>query len=322
MEQDQISTKSAGIDVSKATLDAALSDAALADAEAGLQTANTEAGFAQLAGWLQSHGVGRVGLEASGGYERAAAEHLRQAGLEVVVHQPAEVRAFAKFKRIKAKNDRIDAKVIALATAQTLAVKAANDPRLVELAEWLTAYEQAADQLARMKTCLEHVTLPDLMAGALAQIRQARLWKAQLLREIVKRIKAWPDLARRYALLQSLPGCGPVVAACLVIRMPELGHLPHGCAASLIGVAPFDRDTGQAKGQRHISGGRSRPRRMLYIAALVASRFDPGFRAYVLRLRAAGKQPKVALVALMRKLIEAANLVLARGKPWLPNQAL
>jgi transposase len=298
MKRSEVSTKSAGIDVSKATL-----DVALAQGEAELQAANAEAGFAELAVWLRAQGVRRVGLEASGGYERAAAEALRAAGFEVVVHQPAEVRAFARFKRIRAKNDRIDAKVIALATAQVEAVRAANDPRLVELAEWLTAYEQAADQVARMKTCLEQVSIAELRAGKLAQIRQLQLWKAQLLREIVKRIKACPDLARRYALLQSLPGFGPVVAA------------------SLIGVAPWDRDTGQSKGQRHIGGGRSRPRRFLYIASLAASRFDPGFRAFVQRLKAAGKEPKVALVALMRKLVEIANLVLARGTPWLQDPA-
>jgi transposase len=317
MKRSEITMKSAGIDVSKATL-----DVALGARDERLKTANRAQAFAALVEWLNYHGVGRVGLEASGGYERAVAEHLRSLGFEVVIHQPAEVRAYARFKRIKAKNDRIDAKVIALATAQVEAVKAANDPRLVELAEWFTAYEQAADRLAQMKTCLEHVTLDALKAGLLAQLRQAQLWKAQLLRDIVKRIKACPDLARRYALLQSLPGCGPVVAASLLIRMPELGCLPHGRAASLIGVAPWDRDTGQSSGKRHIGGGRGRPRRMLYIAALAASRFDPGLRAFAQRLRAAGKPPKVALAALMRKLVEAANLILARATPWVTNPVL
>jgi len=317
MKRGKTSTKSAGIDVSKARL-----DVALAEDDARLEAANGPEGFAKVIAWLEGHEVVRVGLEASGGYERAAATRLREAGFEVVVHQPAEVRAFARFKRIRAKNDRIDAKVIALATAQTEAVKAANDPRLVELAERMTAYEQAADRLAQMKTCLEQVCLEDMKVGMLAQIRLATAWKAQLLRDILVRIKAWPDLARRYALLQSLPGYGTVVAACLVIRMPELGALPRGKASSLIGVAPWDRDTGQSNGKRHISGGRSRPRRMLYIAALAASRCDPGWAAFVQRLRAAGKSPKVSLVALMRKLIEAANLVLARGKAWVPNAAL
>lgn len=314
MKRSEVSTKSAGIDVSKATL-----DAALAEGDEAVQVANAETGFAALIEWLCAHGVGRVGLEASGGYERRVVEALRADGFEVVVHQPAEVRAFAKFKRIRAKNDWLDAKVIALATAQVEAVRAANDPRLIELAEWFTAYEQAADRLAQMKTCLEQVSLAELKTTLLQQVRQAQLWKAELLRKIVGRIKAWPDLARRYALLQSLPGCGAVVAASLLIRMPELGSLPRGCAASLIGVAPWDRDTGQSSGQRHIGGGRGRPRRMLYIAGLAASRFDPALHAFAQRLRAAGKPPKVVITAVMRKLAEAANLVLARGTPWLPT---
>jgi len=272
-----------------------------------------------LVAWLRERQVVRVGLEASGGYERAVAGWLRVAGFEVVVHQPAEIRAFARFKRIKAKNDRIDARLIALATAQVDAVRAACDPRIVELAERLTAYEQAADRLAQMKTCLEQVTLADLKAGLQAQLRAAQLWKTQLARDLLSRIKAHPDLAQRYELLRSLPGFGPMVAAEQLIRMPELGRLERGRAAALIGVAPFDRDTGQTKGERHIWGGRSRPRRLLYIAALAASRFDPNFRAFVLRLKTAGKAPKVALTAAMRKLIEAANLVLARATPWVPT---
>ena len=110
------------------------------------------------------------------------------------------------------------------------------------------------------------------------------------------------------------------MAAVLVIRMPELGSLKHGQTASLIGVAPFDRDSGLYRGQRRIAGGRARPRRFLYLAAIAASRHDPALRAFAQRLKAIGKKPKVAIVAVMRKLIEAANLVLARGTPWIKTQ--
>lgn len=316
MERRKTNTGVAGIDVSKRTLDAAV----LGEARQ-IQVASDPQGHAQLIAWLGEHDVRRVGLEASGGYERAIAERLREAGLEVVIHQPAEVRAFARFKRIKAKNDRIDARLIALATAQVEAVRAANDPRLVELAERLTAYEQASDRVAQMKTCLEQVTLPDLRAGLQVQLAQAKAWKQHLAHDILARIRACPDLAARFDLLRSLPGFGPIVAAQQLIRMPELGRLEHGRASSLIGVAPFDRDTGESHGQRHITGGRGRPRRLLYIAALAAIRTDPGHRANANRLRAAGKPPKVAIVAVMRKLIEAANTVLARGTPWVNHTA-
>ena len=314
MEQGKSNTKVAGIDVAKLKLDVAT------HGQEGLgQVTNDAAGFAALGTWLRARKVSRVGLEATGGYERAVVAWLHAEGFEVVVHQPLEIRLFARLKRRRAKNDRIDAQLIAAATAQVEGVRAACDPLLIELAERMTAYEQATDQLAQLKTYLEHVTLPDLKASYEAQIRQARAWKLGLLRDLIKRIKAREDLAHRYDLLKSLPGAGPVTAASLVIRMPELGRLERGQAASLIGVAPFDRDTGQSKGQRHIAGGRARPRRMLYLAALAAKRFDPSCRAFAQRLIAAGKPTKVAITAVMRKLIEAANTVLARGTPWISS---
>jgi transposase len=311
VERVKLSTKIAGIDVAKKKLDVAIHGL-----EALIQVSNDRAGFVELAAWLAGHGVSRVGLEATGGYERAVVAFLQVQGFEVVIHQPLEIRLFARLKRRRAKNDRIDARLIAAATAQVDTVKAAADPLLTELAEWMTAYEQASDQLAQLKTYLEQVTLPDLNVRYQAQLRHARTWKADMLREVLSRIQSRPDLARRYALLMSLPGAGPVVAASLVIRMPELGSLEPGQAAALIGVAPFDFDTGQYKGQRHIAGGRARPRRMLYLAALAAKRCDPGLRAFAERLLAAGKRPKVVITAVMRKLILAANLVLARGQPW------
>jgi transposase len=241
---------------------------------------------------------------------------LEQAGFEVVVHQPLEVRLFARLKRRKAKNDRLDAVVIAAATAQIDKLKAAQDPRLHELAERLTAYEQASEELTRLKTCMEHITLKDLKKAFAGQVRSLQAFKLKLARELVAKLKAFPDLIQRYDLLRSLPGIGPIVAASMVIRMPELGSMTRGQAASLIGVAPFDRDSGGHRGERHIWGGRSRPRRMLYLSAASAKRCDPGFKAFAQRLASAGKKPKVITVAVMRKLIEAANLVLARQQPW------
>lgn len=311
MGQVQSSMRIAGIDVGKRRLDVAghgLEDETAVD--------NAPAGFSELIGWLKAREVGRVGLEATGGYERGVREALERAGFEVVVHQPIEVRRFAQLKRWRAKNDRLDAKLIAAATAQVEAVKAAQDPRLVELAERLTAYEQVTDQAAELKTFLETVRLKDLIVALRAQIRSLGRLKAKLAADILKRIKAEADLLERFRLLVSLPGVGPIVAATLVIRMPELGAMRRGQAASLLGVAPFDRDSGQWKGQRFISGGRARPRRMLYLAALSARRCDAGLKAFAEQLAACGKPAKLVLVALMRKLIEAANLVLSRGQPW------
>ena len=311
MKRGKRNTKCGGIDVGKRWLDAAVHG--LSET---LRVGNDAEGIARLIAWLEGHGARRVGLEASGGYERLVRSALEAAGFEVVVHQPIEVRLFARLKRLKAKNDRLDAALIAAATAQVDAVKAVADPRLQELAERLTAYEQVTDQLAELKTAMEQVRLKDVAAdfarlmSALAELKQ------KLLRQVIAQIKAHPDLLARYRLLLSLPGFGPAVSASLVVRMPELGQMHHGQAASLLGVAPFDRDSGQFKGMRFIFGGRTRPRRMVYLAALSAKRWDPTFKAHADRLLARGKAAKVVIVAVMRHLIEAANLVLARGQPW------
>ena len=316
MEQRQSNTKIAGIDVGKLKLDGAVHG--LEDA---VQVDNGPAGISELIGWLQAREVGRVGLEATGGYERGVRAALEAEGFEVVVHQPLEVRRFAQLKRRRAKNDRLDAQLIAAATAQVETVRAAQDPRLADLAERLTAYEQITDQAAQLKTFMEHVTLKDIATRLRTQIRALGRLKAKLATEIVQQIKAEPDLIARFRLLISLPGVGPIVAATLVIRMPELGQMRRGQPASLIGVAPFDRDSGQYKGLRFISGGRARPRRMLYLAALAAKRCDPTLRAFAEHLLARGKPAKLVIIAVMRKLIEAANLVLSRGRPWLRQLA-
>jgi transposase len=311
MERGQSNTKVAGVDVGKRWLDVAVHG--LEDAR---RVSNDLVGFSELIGWLKAREVGRVGLEATGGYERAVRLALEAAGLEVVTHQPLEVRLFARLKRRKAKNDRLDATLIAAATAQVDAVRAAQDPRLAELAERLGAYEQVVDLIVELKTHLEHVGLKDLDRDLRAQLASLTRLKARLLAAVLAQIKAQPDLLSRYRLLLSLPGFGPVVAASLVVRMPELGDLNRGQAAALIGVAPYDRDSGQFKGLRFISGGRRRPRRMLYLAGCAAQRCDPTLKAFAQQLKARGKPAKVAIVAVMRKLIEAANLVLQRGQPW------
>lgn len=316
MEQRQSNTKVAGVDVGKARLDVAVHGL---DDE--LQVENSRAGVGELIGWLKAREVGRVGLEATGGYERLVRAGLEQAGFEVVVHQPLEVRLFAKLKRRRAKNDRLDAHLIAAATAQVEAVRAARDVRLVELAERLTAYELITDKVADMKTFLESLSLKDVVATIRTTLRSLERTKARLAAEIVGRIKACPDLLDRFRLLLSLPGVGPIVAATLLVRMPELGALRRGQAASLIGVAPFDRDSGQWRGLRFIQGGRARPRRMLYLAALQARRCSPTLKAFADSLAARGKAKKLVIVAVMRKLIEAANLVLQRGQPWLKQLA-
>ena len=316
MQPRKTSTKCAGIDVGKHWLDAAVHGQAET-----VRVRRDAAGIDGLMAWLQGHGIERVGLEASGGYERVVIGALEAAGLQVVLHQPLEVRLFARLKRLRAKNDRLDAALIAAATAQVDAAKAAADPRLRDLADRLTAYEQISDQLAELKGFLEHVASKDVMRQLKAQIASLARLKIRLAAGVLERLKVHPDLAARYELLISLPGIGPIVAASLVVRMPELGQMKRGQAGALLGVAPFDHESGQLKGKRFIAGGRRRPRRLMYLTALSAKRWDPGQRAFAQRLAERGKPAKLIVVAIMRRLIEAANLVLARQKPWVPATA-
>ena len=168
---------------------------------------------------------------------------------------------------------------------------------------------------------MEQARLRDVILQLRAQIRSLKALKEKLAAEVIRRIKLHQDLSARYDLLLSITGVGPVVAASLVVRMPELGRMKRGQAAALLGVAPYDRDSGQFKGQRFIAGGRRRPRRQIYMAALTAKRYDPTFKAAADQLRDRGKPEKVILVAVMRRLIEAANLVLSRSQPWIRTAA-
>ena len=316
MKQAKTITKVVGVDVDKHRLHVAI----YGSADAAVMH-NTSAGISELVAWMKAREVGRVGMEATGGYERNFKLACDEAGFEVVVHQPIEVRRFAQFRRLKAKNDKLDARLIAAATAHVEAVKAAADPRLADLAERLTVYDQLSDHAAGLKTSLEHITIGAMKTLLRQQIQALEAAKKAVLKDVLATIKSHADLARRLVLLQSIDGIGPAVAATLLVRMPELGSMTSSQAASLLGVAPFDHESGNYKGSRHIGKGRWRPRKMLYLAALSAKRCNPQLKALEQRLLKAGKAKKVAIVAVMRKLIEAANLVLSRGSPWVRSPA-
>lgn len=311
MEQIKSGTRIAGVDVGKHRLDAAIEGV-----EQQLQTLNDAAGITQLCRWLAAHGVVRVGVEATAGYERELRLALEAQGMAVVVHQPIEVRLYGRLNRQHAKTDACDARLIAAATAAIRRKTAPLDPVLAELAEWLTAYEHIADQLMSLKTFRQSLRLAHLHRMVDAQMAQLRRLKAELLASLIVRIKADAALKGRYDLLTSLPGIGPVVAASLIVRMPELGSMQRGQAASLLGVAPHACESGQWKGQRFIGGGRYRPRRMLYLSALAAKRCDRSLKAFADRLTKRGKPAKLVTVAGMRKLIEAPNIVLKRQSTW------
>lgn len=302
----------AGIDTGKMWLDIACHPSGQA-----LRVENDAGGHERLSAWLKDQDVGRVGLEASGGYERGVVAALRRAGFAVAVLQPRQVRAFALFRLKLAKNDRLDAALIARCTAELDGVRAAPDPRLEPLAEHLRLIEQLEGDLARARTRAEAFHLPRHKRALQREAeRLARRVKAELLL-LGKSVAAQDDLARRLTLIESVAGIGRRTALTLLILMPELGHLSRGEAASLAGLAPFDRDSGRYRGQRRIQGGRHRVRRALYAAALPASfRWNKALVDVYKRLRAAGKNHKQALTACARKLLTYANAVLARQAEW------
>jgi transposase len=302
----------AGIDTGKRKL-----DVALAERSHRLQVDNSPDGHAVLSTWLRKRRVERVGIEASGGYEQAVVAKLRRDGLVVIVFQPAQVRAYAKFHLQRAKNDRIDAELIAMCAAATQKIHVPPDPRLAPLAEHLTLIEQLTEDVAQIKTRRE----------SCRDQRIRRLWNDEIarrkallrieLKALVAKIREHDDLSRTLDLIASIDGVGLGTAVAILVRMPEIGRVTRGQAAALVGLAPYDDDSGDQVGVRHIDGGRERLRKALYAAALAAAfHWNPQLNAIYRRLIAAGKPHKVALVACARKLLIYANTVVERGTPW------
>jgi transposase len=302
----------AGIDTSKRKLDVALHER-----PPELQVDNIPDGHETLSAWLRRHRVKRVGIEASGGYEKAVVARLRRDGFVVVVFQPKQVRSYAEFVLQRAKNDKIDARLIAACTAAIKKIHAPPDPRLAPLAEHLTLIEQIEEDLARSNTRLESCREPRCTAFWRAEIaRLTKLLKSELA-ALVSAIRQHQDLATRLDLIESVDGVGLRTAVAILARTPEIGRVTRQQVAALAGFAPYDDDSGDHIGARHISGGRKRLRRSLYAAALPAAhRWNPQLIALYRRLRTKGKEHKVALVACARKLLIYVNTVVERGTPW------
>jgi transposase len=313
----QTITPTAGIDTAKAKLDIAVHGSGEC-----WQVANTAPGWRSLVTRLAKLGVARVGIEATGGYEHGVVAHLRAAGFTVLVLQPIQVRAFARVHLRRAKNDALDATLIAACAAVIEPPRIPPDDRLAELAGLLTFVEQVEEDIARLKTRLEHIPDKRLRALVTADIARLKARRSAELLHLARRVRAHDDLGRRLDLVLSVPGIGERTALALIIRMPEIGRVSREEAAALAGLAPFDDDTGQHRGQRHIAGGRGRLRRSLYAAALPAAfRWNKAIIALYARLTKAGKSHKVALVACARKLLIYANTVVQRDTPWIERPA-
>jgi transposase len=257
-----------------------------------------------------------VAFEASGGYERGLLSALCRADLPAARVNPGRVRKFGDALGLMAKNDRIDAGLIARFAATLPPRQVRLDPVRDRLRELTLVRSQLVDDKTRVQNQLEH-TQTDLLRRFFRQ-RQASL-AAQIVlmdKAIALTIAEDGDLARKDARLRSVPGIGPVVAATLLALMPELGTLTGKQAASLVGVAPFDHDSGRYKGKRMIGGGRTSLRNALYMGALVAAQHNPVLRRAYERLIKAQKPKKLALTALIRRLITTLNAMFRDGQDW------
>jgi transposase len=311
-------TRVVGLDVAKRKVDACIRSMRL-----GLSTPSTPEGEAELLAWMRANRVGRAVMEASGGYERRWAEVLRAAGVEVRIVDPKRIRHFAKAAGRLAKNDPIDADTIAwFAEAFPDADPQPHDPARDEIDRLVQARAALKDEEDRIKQQREHRP-PPIVAQALAAVAKAiRAERRKLEAVIAARIKANPAFARPAEIIHSVPGLADQTAAGIIAWAPELGRISNGAAAALIGAAPYDDDSGARKGQRHIKGGRRKLRNLLYMPVMgAATQHNPVLKATYQRLRARGKQAKVALIACMRKLIVILNTMLARDETWNPARA-
>lgn len=299
-----------GIDVAKRDLE-------VAERPSGTHwtVANDAAGIAGLVERLRG-GVTVIVLEASGGYEIPVAAALSGAGLPVVIVNPRHVRQFAQAAGRLAKTDRLDAAGLAhFAEAMRPTPRALPD----ELTQTLEAWVARRRQLVEMVQ-MEEQRLARAARAVRPQIQKHIEWlRAQLKEhdhEVERLIKSSPVWRADDALLQSTPGVGPVLSSTLLAELPELGHLDRRQIAALVGVAPFNCDSGQWRGRRHIWGGRAPIRATLYMAVVAALRCNPVIRGFYDRLCAAGKPRKVALTACMRKLLTILNAMMRRRTSW------
>jgi transposase len=305
-----------GIDVAKAHVDVSVLGAKL-DA----QRFNNEAeAHSALAVALKPLGVALVVMEATGGYEAALACALQAAGLPVAVVNPRQARDFAKSMGHLAKTDRIDARMLAefagvLARRDDLAsfIRPLADAQQQALAAMVTRRRQLVTMMLSERQRLQ-LAIAVVRPSIEAMIEAIRKQLDDVEAQMVSHVQA--HYAELDKLLRSASGIGPVASATLIAELPELGRLNRREIAALVGVAPMANDSGNTKGRRRVQGGRFEIRRVLYMATLTAARHNPAIKTFYDRLLAAGKLPKVALVACMRKLLTTLNAIVKTNKPW------
>jgi transposase len=306
-----------GIDVAKDKVDACIRAFALR------QTCpSTAQGQRKLVAWLRKHQVNKAVMEASGGYERDWAKVLRNAGIEVRIVDPRRVRSFAQSAGRLAKNDTIDAEMIAwFAATFSEAPGQTDDAEHEELLGLVKARIGLIDLKTRLQSQSEHAAPGPVQKAHARVLKSLATEIARLEAAISAKVKATPDFAERAEIIESVPGFAETSSANLIAGMPELGQVSDQIAAALLGVAPYDDDSGQRRGERHIKGGRRWVRNALYMPCLgAATQNNAVLKAFYQRLIAKGKEPKVALVACMRKLIVILNILIARRQKWDPSR--
>lgn len=300
-----------GIDVAKDKLDTAVDTTGTL-----LWHENNAAGIAQLVAQLQSLRPAFIVVEATGGYETELVLALALVGLPVCLVAPKRVRAFAKGLGILAKTDTLDAQVLARYGREArppLYQLASAETR--ELEALLTRRKQLIEMLVAEQNRLQ--TAPKVLHSHLQEhIAWLQEKIAQSDADLQQRLQATPLWQQRDQLVQSVPGVGPVLSLTLLAHLPELGQLSHKRIAALVGLAPFARDSSKHKGKRHISGGRSVVRSVLYMATLAAIRWNPPLKAFYEKLCAAGKCFKVAITACARRLLTILNAMVRTNTPW------
>jgi len=303
-----------GIDVSKDHLDVHVRPGGTS-----FRVKRDGAGLQELLVQLEPLAPSVVALEATGGFETVVAASLGTAGLPVIIVNPVQVRAFARALGKRAKTDPIDAAVIAhFAEATKPEVRALPDEATRLLSDLLARRRQIVQMIVAERQRARVLTAPRLQKSIARLLKALQQELKALDKEIDDSVRRTPVWREKEDLLRSVPGVGPTIARTLLAEMPELGTLDRREVASLAGLAPYTRQSGQWHGKSFIGGGRSRVRAMLYMGALVAVRYNPALRTFYDHLLAVGKPKMVALVAVARKLLTILNAILRDQKPWQP----
>lgn len=300
-----------GIDISKDHLDAhRLPDKASAQFE------NTLKGYEALIRWLGPD-ISRIVFEPTGRYHQHMADALHTAGYALTPVNPLQARRFAEATGVRAKTDKVDARMLAH-MGQALHLRAHVPPSKTQ--KDLKHLQIARKALIKDRTAAKNrakgLAHPLLVRQNKARLRQIEGDLKAIEAAMLDLIKTDPATEKVFGILCSVPGISAITAAALIVEIPELGTLDARAAASLAGLAPVARDSGKWRGTRFISGGRRHLREALYMPALVATRFNPDMKTKYEQLKAAGKPAKVALTAIMRKLIILANALIRDGRKW------